>query len=107
MKNRTAHVVGLFAALWLPVAGMAAQAGSKPAPASSTLQRQLHHTRAELQHQRAQTDQLRKRVNDLEQRSAANRTQLEQRDREIESLRRKLATMPASQESAPAPAGSR
>jgi len=106
MKNGTARVIGLLAALLLPVAGIVAQAGSKPAPASSTLQRQLHHTRAELQRQRAQTDQLRMRVTDLEQRSAANRAQLEQRDREIAELKQKLAAMSGSPGAGPVPAGS-
>lgn len=93
-------MAGLFAALLLP-AGFAA-----PAAGSGALQKQLQQTRAELQGKRVQTDQLRARVADLEKNSAADRAALEQRDREIAELKRKLAAMPAPAESAPAPAGS-
>ena len=93
MKNGTARMIGLFAVL-LPAAALAAQSGSVPASGSSTLPHQLQRTRAELQVQRAQTDRLRTRVKDLEQNSAATRAQLQQRDREIDELRRKLAGLP-------------
>lgn len=99
-------MVGLLAALLLPAAGFAAQAGGVAASASGPLHKQLQHTQAELQHQRAQTNQLRARVEDLEKNSAANRAALEQRDREIAELRRKLAAMSAPAGSAPPPAGS-
>lgn len=98
-------MIGLFAVL-LPAAALAAQSGSVPASGSSTLPHQLQRTRAELQVQRAQTDRLRTRVKDLEQDSAATRAQLEQRDREIDELRRKLAGLPPPPGSAsPRPAG--
>jgi hypothetical protein len=50
---------------------------------------------------------LRTRVNKLEQSSAANRTRLEERDRKIAELQRKLATLSASHETTPAPSSSR
>jgi septal ring factor EnvC (AmiA/AmiB activator) len=103
MKNGTARTIGLLAVLLVPAAALAAQPGSVPASGSSTLQHQLQHTRAELKVQRAQTDQLRTRVKDLEQGSAATRAQLEQRDREISELRRKLAGLPALPGSASPP----
>src|SRR5690348_94195 len=106
MKKDTARAIGLLSALMLPVAGMAAQRGDAPPASSGTLQKQLQHTRAELQSQRSQTDQLRVRVKDLEKSSAANRAALDQRDREIAELKRKLAAMSASPGSAPAPGGS-
>jgi septal ring factor EnvC (AmiA/AmiB activator) len=107
MKNGTARAIGLAAMLLLPAAGWAMQAGSPPAPSSSTLQHQLRRAQVELQHQRAQTDQLRTRVNKLEQSSAVNRARLEERDRKIAELQRKLATLSASHETTPAPSSSR
>lgn len=103
MKNGTARTIGLLSALLVPVAGMAAQAVGSPAASSSALQKQLRHAQVELQGQRAQTDQLRTRVRDLEQRSAADRAQLDLRDREIQELRSKLAALPASPQSTPPP----
>lgn len=105
MNNGTARAIGLLLALLLPLGGWAAQAGA-PAASSGALQKQLRHTRADLQNQRAQTDQLRTRVGDLEKSSAANRAALDQRDREIAELKRKLAALSAAASSAPAPAGS-
>ncbi|HET9835542.1 MAG TPA: hypothetical protein VFP88_04275 [Rhodanobacteraceae bacterium] len=107
MKNETVRAIGLAAALLLPAAGWAAQAGSAPASGSSALQKQLQRTRAELQQQRAQTDRLRTRVNDLEQSGTANRARLEQRDRKIEELQRKLDALSAPHGSHPAPPSSR
>src|SRR5690242_11778033 len=104
MKNGTVHAIGLTAALLLPASAWAAHAGSAPASGSSALQQQLERTQADLQRQRAQTAQLRARVNDLEQRSAANRAQLEKRDREIEDLQRKLDALSAP--ARPSPPGS-
>jgi septal ring factor EnvC (AmiA/AmiB activator) len=106
MNNGTARAIGLFSALLLPMGCFAAQSGAAPAASSGALQKQLQHTRAELHSQRTQTDQLRTRVKDLEKTSAADRAALEQRDREIRELRRKLAALPAAADSAPIrPAG--
>jgi septal ring factor EnvC (AmiA/AmiB activator) len=105
MKNGTARAIVLLSVL-LPAAAIAAQNGAAPASGSSALQRQLRHAQAELNDQRAETGQLRARVKDLEKDSAANRAALDQRDREIAELKRKLAAMSASPEATPAPAGS-
>src|SRR5690348_18152630 len=88
MNTGTARMVGLLAALLLPAAGFAAQAGGVAASASGPLHKQLQHTQAELLHQRSQTNPPRASVADLEKISAANRAALEQRDREIAELRR-------------------
>lgn len=105
MNNGTARAIGLLSVLLLPTGCFAAHAGA-PAAKSGALQKQLRHTRAELQSQRTQTDQLRARVKDLEKTSATDRAALEQRDREIRELRRKLAALPAAAHSAPIrPAG--
>lgn len=106
MRNGTVRAIGVAAALLLSVAACAAQAGSVPASASTSLERQLQHARSELQRQRAQTDQLRTRVDDLEQHSAAYQAQLEQRDREIADLQRKLDALSPSTRPAPASSGS-
>ena len=99
------RAVGLLSALLLPVAGIA-QDASAPASGATAVHRQLQHTQTELKSQRVRTEQLRARVNDLEQHSASDRAALDQRDREIEELKRKLAAMPTSPKVSPVPVGS-
>jgi len=60
-----------------------------------------------ISNQQAQLKALKGRVNTLEKNAASNRAALEQRNREIAELERKLAAMSALRESHPAPPSSR
>lgn len=76
-------------------------AQSGPAPGAAvrtphTIQHQLKQTQAELQRQRARSQQLRTHADELERRSAENRAQQQQRDREIADLQRKLHALGAA-----------
>jgi len=79
----------------LPLTALAQGSVAPGAGASAphAIGHKLEQTQAELQHQRIQSKQLRARVDDLERRSAANRAQQQQRDREIADLQRKLQAL--------------
>ena len=71
-------------------ASQAAPPASGGSTAQDATERQLRDTRAQVQEQRAQAGRLKGRVTELERRSAAQRAQQAQRDREIAELQRKL-----------------
>ena len=65
----------------------------------------LQRTQDAVQKQRKQSDQLKTRVGGLENQAAANRAQLDQRDRQIADLQHQLDALQAAQKTPPPATG--